>query len=277
MTSPAALGTHLRQISTRSLAVGVLVALGACGLGRADDQPLGTIVVSSDVNHAAVHQLKKAVGHDPTREELLDLHRVWIEQEILYREGVKQAGGDAGASTREQLIANALASIDQKVKPTSAPDDELRRWFESHRDRYDQPVQYDFEDASPADPRSEAAVRALVDKLNAEASTPPADVRVFKARPESNLRLSYGPEAASALVKAAPGKWSALETRDGWRAMRLTATTPGKPAVLEAQRERIVGEWTAEQVAQKRAAAVKALWQRYKIELAPPFECHADQ
>ncbi|HEY0466367.1 MAG TPA: peptidylprolyl isomerase [Polyangiaceae bacterium] len=223
-----------------------------------------------------MHDLKRARGREPTREELLALHRVWIDNEILYREGLKLSGGVAGASTREQLISRSLVEIDRKVRPTSVPDEELLRWFDSHRDRYDQPARFDFEDASPPGQPSEAIVRALAERLNADASARPADLRVFDKRSESNLQQSYGPDVAAALAQAQPGKWLALRASDGWRVMRLVALTPRTHADLGTHRDAVRRDCIEAQVSEKRAAAVQALWKSYKIELAPPFECHAE-
>lgn len=255
--------------------VTLIAMLAACGLGHADDTQ-STIVVAGDVNHAAVHELQKARGRTPTREELLALHRVWIDNEILYREGLKLAGGTATTNNREQVIESALATIDRRVRPSSVPEEELRRWFDSHRDRYEQPARFDFEDASPPGQPSEATVRALTEKLNADPSAVPEDLRVFKARPESNLQQSYGSELTEALAQATPGKWLALQARDGWRAMRLVALVPMSHADLATQRDAVRRDWIEEQVSEKRAAAVQALWKSYKIELAPPFVCHAE-
>lgn len=256
---------------------GLIATLGACGVSRADDQA-STIVVGGDVNHEAVHAFEKSRGRQPTREELLSLHRVWIDNEILYREGLKLPLDAGEAANREKVIFKALGVIEEKVRPTVVTDAELRSWFDNRRDKYEQPARFDFEDAALSGQSSEAAVRALVEKLNRGA---PADagasLRAFKGRPESNLLVSYGPEVAGALANAQPGKWLALRARDGWRAMRLIAMTSAAHAVFETQREAIRRDWLAATVAEKSRGAVQELWKKYKIELAPTFECHADK
>jgi len=255
----------------------LVVALSGCSHARADD-PATTIVVASDVNHAAVHAFERARGRHPTRDDLLAIHRVWIDNEILYREGLKLPRAGGAAASREQVIFNALRVIDEQVTPASVTDAALRRWFESRRDKYEQPARFDFEDAALSGQSSEAAARALVERLNSGA---PADartsVRVFKGRPESNLVQSYGPQVAEALARSQPGVWHALRARDGWRAMRLVAMTATAHAAFETQREAIRRDWLDATVAHKRTEAVQALWKKYKIELAPTLECHADK
>ena len=63
-----------------------------------------------------------------------------------------------------------------------------------------------------------------------------------------------------------PGKWQALQTRDGWRAMRLDAITPPKPAVFESLRGVVLQDWTDATAAEQRTAAVRALAKKYKVE-----------
>lgn len=254
----------------------LLVALIACGARETDHRV--TILVGGDVNHEAVHTFERARGRPPTHEELLGIHGTWIDNEILYREGSKLPFDAATGENREQVIFRALAAIGERTKPASVTDEELRRWFEGRRAEYAQPARFDFEDATPPGERSEVAVRTLADALNHGGSAAlRANIRAFKGRPESNLVQSYGPEVASALAKSSPGTWLPLRASDGWRAMRLSAATPTTHAAFEPQREAIRRDWTAARASELRREAVQALRAKYKIEFAPPFECHADK
>jgi hypothetical protein len=144
----------------------------------------------------------------------------------------------------------------------------LRKWFEAHRDKYDEPARYDFDEAALSGESSEAAVRDFVKQLNA--GTPgdaKAGLRVFKGRPHSNLVQSYGPELAEALVKANPGgQWQALHTHDGWRAMRLNNITAAKPAVFESLRGVVLQDWIDATASEQRTAAVRVLAKKYKVK-----------
>jgi hypothetical protein len=214
---------------------------------------------------------------------MLALHRVWIDNEVLYREGLKLSGETGEGATRaganrEDVIFKALGVIDRSVRPSSVQDEVLRRWFESRRDQYERPASFDFEDAALSGDSSEAAVRGLVEELNRGApASARASVRDFRGRPESNLVHSYGPEAAQVLAKAQPGTWLAMRARDGWRAVRLIAMTPKAEAEFEAERDAIRRDWIEATVAEKRSAAVQALRKKYKIEFAEKHRCIADE
>jgi len=243
---------------------GLLFAADRVFLSRANDPR--TIVVGADVDSEARETFKASRGRDPDAEELAALHRVWLDNEVLYREGLALQVDKGDAAIRERVIFKALSVVDSNVKVPPADDKTLRAWFESHRDNYDEPARYDFEEAALAGDSSESAVRAFVQSLNG--GTPGdarAGLRVFKGRPHANLVQSYGEDFAKALVVSAPGAWQALKTREGWRAMKLDAITAPKPANFESLRGVVFHDWTDATAAEQRTAAVRELAKKYKV------------
>lgn len=234
-------------------------------IGRADDPH--TIVMGADVDSGSIETFQAARGRPPNAQELEALHQVWLDNEVLYREGLAMQVDKGDTAIRERVIFKALSTIDSNVKLPPADDGVLRKWFEAHREKYDEPARYDFDEAVLSGDTSEAAVRAFVELLNA--GTPgdaKAGLRVFKARPHANLVQSYGADLAQALVAAAPGKWQALPTREGWRAMRLNATIAPKPAAFESLRGPLLHDWSDATASEQRSAAVRALTKKYKIK-----------
>ena len=244
---------------------GLLFALDHVMAGRADDPR--TIVVGTDVDHEAVEVFQDSRGRPPNEEELNALHRVWLDNEVLYREGLAMQVDKGDDAIRERVIFKALSVIDANVKLPAADDKLLRDWFEGHRVKYDEPARYDFQEAALSGDNSESAVRAFTDALNA--GTPgdaKAGLRVFKGRPYSNLVQSYGPEFPKALEESSAGEWRALHARDGWRAMRLDSITPAKPAVFEALRGVVLQDWKDATASEQRSAAVRVLAKKYKVK-----------
>jgi hypothetical protein len=230
-----------------------------------------TIVVTGGVDSEARQTFKSARGRDPNPDELDSLHRVWLDNEVLYREGLALQVDKGDPAIRERVIFKALSVIDSNVHVPPADDKVLRAWFEAHRDKYDEPARYDFEEAALSGDSSEAAVREFVTALNG--GTPgdaKAGLRVFKGRPRASLVESYGPEFVRALAAAPPNTWQAIRTRDGWRAMRLDATTPAKRAVFESLRGVVLHDWIDATAAEQRTAAVRALAKKYKVKYEAP-------
>jgi hypothetical protein len=244
---------------------GLLFAVDHFIVGRTDDPR--TITVASEVDTEARQVFKAARGREPNTEELDALRHVWLDNEVLYREGLAMQVDKGDTAIRERVIFKALSVVDANVKLPEANDKLLRDWFESHRAKYDLPARYDFEEAALSGDTSEAAVRSFVQALNS--GTPgdaKAGLRVFKDRPYANLVQSYGPDFPKVLEESPLRVWRVLKTRDGWRAMRLVAITPTKPADYEALRNVVLQDWKDAVASEQRSAAVRALTKKYKVK-----------
>ena len=269
-TSPAlrrtALSRLLREPLLHFVVLGaVLFAADHALVGRTDDPR--TIVVGADVASEARKLFKAARGREPDAAEMKALRERWIDNEVLYREGLALQVDRGDAAIRDRVIFKALSVVDANVKRPPLDDRQLREWFEQHRRKYDEPPRYDFQEAVLAGKASEAVVRAFVTALNA--GTPgdaQAGLRVFKGRPEANLVQSYGQPFADALRDAPVGEWLALLGRDGWRAVRLEARTPARPAVFENLRGVVLQDWADATMAAQRTAAVRALARKYTFK-----------
>lgn len=247
---------------------GLLFAIHHFLVGRADDSR--TIIVDVAVDNQAKQLFKTSHGREPNTQELEALRRVWLDNEVLYREGLAM-GLDRGDPTiRERVIFKALSVVDANVKLPPYDDKLLRDWFEHHRAKYDEPARYDFQEAVLSGDNSETAVRAFVVSLNA--GTPgdaKAGLRVFKSRPQASIVQSYGDEFAETLRQASTGVWQAMPTRDGWRAIRLESITPPKPADYETLRGVVLQDWKDATAAELRSEAVHALARKYAIQIEP--------
>ncbi len=234
-------------------------------LAREDDP--NTIVVSAEVDKEARETFKGARGQDPTPEQMAALRQVWLDNEVLYREGLALRVDQGDTSIRERVIFKALNVVETQLRRPAVDEATLRAWFEKNRDKYDEPVRYDFQEAVLSGETTEATVRAFVAELNR--GTPgevKAGLRVFKGRPHANLVQSYGEGFAKALEALPPGEWQALPTGAGWRAVRLDAVTAGKPASFETLRNPVLQDWTDATMAAQRTAAVRALAGKYRIK-----------
>src|SRR6185503_13410013 len=245
---------------------GVLFAADHFIVARNDDPRV--IVIDAAVDAHAREVFKQARGHEPNAEELYALRRVWIENEVLYREGLALQLDQGDDMIRERVIFKQLSVIDANTKLPPYDDEVLRESFEKNRAKYDEPARYDFQEAILVGDRSESSVRAFVSSLNAGApGDVKADLRVFKHRPRENLVQSYSAEFAAALDAGPVGEWQALATRDGWRAMRLESITKPQSADFEAIKDAVHHDWVDATLAEQRSAAVRALAKKYTIKV----------
>lgn len=233
---------------------------------RADDPR--TIVVGAQVDREAQQVFKASRGREANADELAALRKIWLDNEVLYREGLALQVDKGDTAIRERVIFKALSIVDANVKRPALDDKVLRDWFENHRSKYDEPLRYDFKEAVLSGDNSEAATRAFASELNTGApGDAKAGLRVFTGRPKSNLLQSYGAEFAQALEQAPPGEWRAQSTKDGWRVIQLNALVPGKPAVFETLHGIVLQDWTDSVMAEQRSAAVHALAKKYTIQI----------
>jgi hypothetical protein len=243
---------------------GALFAADHFIVGRGDDPR--SIVVTTRVDNEARDLFRARSGRDPNREELEALRRIWLDNEVLYREGLALQVDRGDTAIRERVIFKALSVVDASVKAPAFDPKALREWFEAHRANYDEPARYDFQEAVLHAGNSEAAVREFAQALNK--GTPgdaKAGLRVFKGRPRANVVESYGAEFAGALDEATPGQWRAYKAGNSWRTMRLESITSGKPAVFETLHDVVLQDWVDAKMAEQRTAAVRALGKKYTV------------
>jgi hypothetical protein len=268
---PSAAGRHLpawlREPLLHFVVLGALLfGIDHVLVGRTDDPR--SIVMGAAVDREAREVFKAARGREPDAKELAALRQVWLDNEVLYREGLALQVDRGDTAIRERVIFKALSVLDANVKLPPFDDTLLRNWFEKNRAKYDEPARFDFQEAVLSGDTSEAAVRAFAQALNA--GTPgdaKAGLRVFKGRPHANLVQSYGAEFAKTLEAATVGEWRAQNTREGWRAMRLDAVTPAKPASFEPLRGVVLQDWTDATMSELRSAAVAALAKKYTLKI----------
>ena len=234
--------------------------------GRADDPH--TILIDAAVDKQARDVFKTARGHEPNTDELYALRRVWLDNEVLYREGLALQVDKGDQAIRERVIFKALSIVDAGIKLPPFDEKLLREWFERNRAKYDEPARYDFEEAVFPGDTTEAALRDFATALNAGVqSDAKAGLRVFKGRPRGNLEQTYGPAFAKALETSPAGEWRALASRDGTHVVRLQSVTQPKPAAFENLAGVVLQDWTDTVMADQRTAAVRALTKKYTVKV----------
>ena len=235
--------------------------------GRTDDPH--TISVDASVDQRARDLFKEARGRDPNADELHSLRRVWLDNEVLYREGIAMQLDKGDPAIRDRVIFKALSMIDASIKPPVFDEKTLREWFAKNRGKYDQPATYNFQEAVLSDGTSEAAMHTFVAGLNS--GTPPSDaqagLRVFKDRPRDSLVQSYGEEFIGSLESMPVGEWRALKSRAGMRAVRLDSVAPAVPADFEKLAGVVLQDWIDATMADQRSAAVLAMEKKYTVKV----------
>jgi hypothetical protein len=226
-----------------------------------------TIEVPESAYQEARSLVQSGMQRAATEADLKILIDRWVDNEVLYREGLALSLDKGDTAIRDRVIFKALGVAQAGLELPAYDEKSLRTWFEAHRAAYDTPARFDFLEAVVAGDQSHERLQAFVDSLNGRG---PSDVdsslNVFKDRPRANLVGSYGAAFAAALEQAKPaGEWVLLKSGAGERVVRLQQIKPAEAARYEALKDRVLQDWKDETMAQMTTREVRQMGRKYSV------------
>jgi hypothetical protein len=225
------------------------------------------ISISPDVEKDARAIFRSAQGRDPTPSEMNILRDRWVDNEVLYREGLAMRLDAGDPTVRERVIFKALNVIQSNITVPTVDEKTLRAWFEKNRDRYDEPARVDFLEAVPTAGTSEEVARQFVVALNSGAqSDMKSSVRIFKGRPLNTIVQSFGADFANALEKLPTGQWNALPSKEGIRIVQVQRREAGESVDFNAVQGTVQRDWRDAKEQELLAAAIHDLEKKYTIQ-----------
>jgi hypothetical protein len=211
--------------------------------------------------------IKSGMNREATDADLKILIDRWVDNEVLYREGLALSLDKGDAAIRDRVIFKALGVAQAGLVLPAYDDKMLKAWFEAHHASYDTPARFDFLEAVVAGEPSRERLQAFVDSLNGRGqSDVESSLNVFKDRPRSNLVGSFGEAFAAALEQAKPsGEWLLLTSATGLRVVRLQQLKPAEPARYEGLKDRVLQDWKDETMAQLTTREVRQMGRKYSV------------
>ena len=177
------------------------------------------------------------------REETID---AFIEDEVLYKEAYKRGLDKGDSRMRRNLILKMRGLLTGDIElPT---DEELRDYFESHREEFDIPAtvsleQIFFKDAAQVPTNLLEELRAGRDP----ATVGDASSRVGRSLPrmtKSNLVATLGPNAARAILDLSDERWHGpIESIHGAHFVRTVDRAPPRQASFEEVESYLKASW----------------------------------
>jgi hypothetical protein len=226
-----------------------------------------TIEVPESAYQEARSLTQAGMNREATEADLKILIDRWVDNEVLYREGLALSLDKGDTAIRDRVIFKALGVAQAGLELPAYDDKTLKAWFETNHARYDTPARFDFLEAVVAGEQTPERLQAFVESLNGRGhSDVDSSLNVFKERPRANLVGSYGEAFAAALEQARPaGEWLLVSASSGPRVVRLQQLKPAEPASYESVKDRVLQDWKDETMAQMTTREVRQMGRKYSV------------
>jgi hypothetical protein len=205
----------------------------------------------------------------------------FLENELLYREGLRQGLDRNDAIVRARVIQKMRLLIEETAAAGAAAGEEaLRAFYQASPDRWQQPatISFDMVYLNPArhGAATEERALALLRRLQFQPETPWRRLGdPLTTAPQLNQATSrqiadrFGEPFAAALFALPAGTWQGpLASRLGWHLVRLREQNPARILPFEAVREEVLATLQREHFSRVLEGRVAELADRYQPVVA---------
>lgn len=243
----------LREPLLHFLVVGLAIFLGAQTYRRSHDER--RIVVTPAVAASLAEKYRLQFGAPPTAAQRDDLVRRYVDEEVLYRDGMAQ-----GLDRNDEIVRRRVAQKAQFLRqglttPVEQTEAAVRDFYQAHRANYAVPERFTFSHLffSP-DRGGEAAARsravAALGPLQAGASPQSVPADVFSdlsayadISVQAAARVFGASELPARLAMAPVGRWAGpYRSGYGWHLLHVDSKTPARRPDLAAIHDRVKAE-----------------------------------
>lgn len=264
----------LREPLLHFLGIG-LVLFGLYALVSPGNSGSGAIIVSAAVVADLEAQHRKLFGQAPSPAELQGLIASYVDEEIMFREGLAMGLDRDDAVIKRRVMQKFDLVSDDDDNAATPTDATLVDWMQRHPETFRLPPVVGFTQVllpragtAPERDAQDAAIKAALaagaDPLTAgEATQLPAQV---EPRGLDAISRELGSGIASAVADAPIGTWIGPVTSPfGRHLLRVDARSNGGLPPFSAVRSLVLREWENARRVEARAARLKTLRQSYDI------------
>ncbi|MDX1381007.1 MAG: peptidylprolyl isomerase [Xanthomonadales bacterium] len=272
----------LREPLLHFLAAGALLFVLFYALNDGAGAAPGEITVDAQRQQALATQFRRTWNRPPTREELDGLVEAWVNEEILYREGLAMGLEQEDPIVRRR-VAQKMQFISEDLAASAPPgDEELQAWLEQHADDYQLPPVLSFRQLY-FDPERHENLEDVVTRTRATltagqmaaAGDPTLLPETLDDTPLPQVARIFGETFASELLDAPEGQWSGpVDSAYGVHLVLVEERTPARAPTLDEVRQAVERDLLAARREQAEQALLDALRQQYTVtrEPWPPAE-----
>lgn len=212
----------------------------------------------------------------PSADQLDELIDRWVDQEVLYREGVRRGFAENDPQIRDRVVDQMQYTLEQGTTLAEPTEAQLRAWFEAHGSTLQRPDRVDFTQVF-VDGKDEAATaRARALRVLLEDGAKPAGLgdtfaggRRFRGRKLEDVAKRFGKTFAEGLDTEPLGAWTLRGSTFGQHLVRVDRIAAGGALSFEAARSQVLHRWREEQSATRLGEATRALRERWAVVQQP--------
>jgi hypothetical protein len=196
--------------------------------------------------------------------------RKWIDEEVLYREGLARGLEKDDPKIKQRIAGNMQRVLEGQIVLAKASDAELRAFFDANQARWAKSELYDFTNVFVADSDQKRAGELLAQLSGGADPNGMGDTfsggRKYRKRALEDLGEAFGPEFVAGLADQKPGTWAIRRSRHGLHVIRVDAKTPAQPPSFDAMRGEIEVAYDEKRRNERLASAVADLRKKYAVE-----------
>jgi hypothetical protein len=242
---------------------GLIFAIAPRARSRDDIEIRGERLAALHVAEAA-----RAGSRALAPETAADVDQRALEDEILYREGVR-LGLDVNDGIVRQRVVQKVLFLAEEMAGASRPADEagLRAFFEANRDRWAIPARFRFSQIY-RHRREDLDAWARGPQVDAPPASEPAPVAADLDMGKDQIERSLGAGFADALAAVPEGRWSGpIASAFGWHLVRVIDRRPARPAELAEVRAGVVEAYGLHRRQEATSAFLSAAFARYRVTI----------
>ena len=217
-------------------------------------------------------------GQAPSAVELKSVANRYVQDEILYREGLALHLDQDDEVVRRRIVQKMQFIQQDRYSPSDLAPDRLEAYYRAHIARYATPERVSFSHIFFGLDQGEAAARAhavaVLASLGPDApSRAPqrgdrfSDLYDYdRLDADAAKRLFGQSDLSAALSKAPVGRWSGpYRSAYGWHLIYVSARAPSVIPPFDQVADRVRNDALEDRQAGANAAAIAALKQRYRV------------
>ena len=234
-------------------------------------------VTSADIERLTAQWLAQT-GREPSTVELDGLVDQFVEEEVYYREALTYKLETNDTIIRRRLVQKLTFLTEDVATSIDPTTEELRTFFEDHKDNYRQPQKYSFRHVYfSRDRREDASADANRELQRIKTSPSPASPQPegdpfmlqsnFAERSAREIASTFGVGFAEALPNLPLDDWSApVESAYGHHLVLLHSLSESYTPDYEAVASRVANDYATDQRKQANDKFKQALLEKYTVQ-----------